>query len=59
MAYGTVKIVYNGKTYRKEANWNNRFTIKTKDTLKSGKKFRISVTDESGNVSKTRTYKIK
>ena len=59
LAYGTVKIVYNGKTYRKEANWNNRFTIKTKDTLKSGKKFRISVTDESGNVSKTRTYKIK
>lgn len=56
---GTVKVTYQGKTYKAKTGSKGAFTITTKTALKSGKTFKIRVTDVSGNVSKTKTYKVK
>lgn len=59
IAYGTVTVSYQGKKVSAKADEENDFTIKTRDTLRQGKSFKIYVRDISGNVSKVRTYKIK
>ena len=55
---GTVTIKYNGKTYKVKSSKKGKFTVNTA-ALKSGRTVKVFVRDISGNVSKTRTYKIK